>query len=116
MLNRTYEFKPLPTATQVETFGCWLDICKSVWNYALAEQRDFARAKKSPVNACSMLHEYIILPDVPKPTFARQCAALAAAKPSWPWPKKPHLTRPAASPLSLGGSLCGGVGERARFP
>jgi putative transposase len=90
MLNQTYEFKLLPTPAQVETFDRWLDICKGVWNYALAERRDFARAKKSPVNACSIRQEYIIPPDAPKPTFAKQCAALAAAKPSRPWLKEPH--------------------------
>ena len=90
MLHQTYEFKLLPTPAQVETFEQWLSVCKGVWNFALAERRDFARAKKSPVNACSIRQEYIIPPGAPKPTFARQCAALAAAKPSRPWLKEPH--------------------------
>lgn len=90
MLHRTYEFKLLPTPVQVETFDRWLDICRGVWNFALAERRDFARARRSPVNACSIRQEYIIAPDAPKPSFARQCAALAAAKPSRPWLKEPH--------------------------
>lgn len=90
MLNQTYEFKLLPTLAQVETFDRWLDICKDVWNYALVERRDFARAKKSPVNACSIRQEYIIPVDAKKPSFARQCAALAAAKKEHPWLKEPH--------------------------
>jgi putative transposase len=90
MLNQTYEFKLLPTPAQVETFDRWLVICAGVWNYALAERRDFARARKSPVNACSIRQEYIIPVDAKKPSFARQCASLAAAKSERPWLKEPH--------------------------
>ena len=61
MLNQTYEFKLLPTNAQVETFDSWLRICVGVWNHALAERRDFACAQKSPVNACSIRQEYIIV-------------------------------------------------------
>ena len=90
MLNQTYEFKLLPTAGQVETFASWLRICAGVWNYALAERRDFARARKSPVNACSIRQEYIIPVDAPKPSYARQCVSLAQAKKTRPWLKQPQ--------------------------
>ena len=90
MLNQTYEFKLLPTAAQVETFDSWLRICAAVWNYALAERRDFARARKSPVNACSIRQEYIIPVDAPKPSYARQCVSLAQAKTTRPWLKQPQ--------------------------
>ena len=90
MLNQTYEFKLLPTVGQVETFHSWLRICAGVWNQALAERRDFARARKSPVNACSVRQEYIIPVDTPKPSYARQCVSLAQAKRSRPWLKEPQ--------------------------
>ena len=90
MLNQTYEFKLLPTAAQVETFDSWLRICAGVWNYALAERRDFARARKSPVNACSIRQEYIIPVDAKKPSYARQCASLAQVKKTRPWLKEPQ--------------------------
>ena len=90
MLNQTYEFKMLPTNAQVETFDSWLRICVGVWNHALAERRDFARAQKSPVNACSIRQEYIIPVNTPKPSYARQCASLAQAKTVRPWLKEPQ--------------------------
>ena len=90
MLNQIYEFKLLPTDAQVETFDSWLRICAGVWNYALAERRDFARARKSPVNACSIQQEYIIPVDAKKPSYARQCASLAEAKKVRSWLKEPH--------------------------
>ena len=90
MLNQTYEFKLLPTNAQVETFDSWLRICVGVWNYALAERRDFACAQKSPVNACSIRQEYIIPVNTPKPSYARQCASLAQAKKVRPWLKEPQ--------------------------
>ena len=90
MLNQTYEFKLLPTVAQVETFDSWLRICVGVWNHALAERRDFARARKSPVNACSIRQEYIIPVDSKKPSYARQCASLSQAKKSRPWLKEPQ--------------------------
>ena len=90
MLNQTYEFKLLPTNAQVETFDSWLRICVGVWNHALAERRDFARAQKSPVNACSIRQEYIIPVNTPKPSYARQCASLAQAKKVRPWLKEPQ--------------------------
>ena len=85
MFNQTYEFKLLPTAGQVETFDSWLRTCAGVWNYALAERRDFARARKSPVTACSIRQEYIIPVDTKKPTYARQCVSLAQAKKTRSW-------------------------------
>jgi putative transposase len=90
VLNQTYEFKLIPTAAQTQVFDRWLDLCKSVWNYALAERRDFSRARKSPVNACSIRQEYIIPVDTKKPSYYSQCASLAAAKTEYPWLREPH--------------------------
>lgn len=90
MINLTYEFKLTPTQEQLETFDRWLDICKGVWNYALAERKDWARSRKCPINACSLDREYIIPADTPRPTYKSQCASLAAAKETRPWLKEPH--------------------------
>ena len=90
MLRQTYQFKLLPTAAQIETFDSWLRTCVGVWNYALTERRDFARARKSPVNACSIKQEYIIPVDAKKPSYARQCASLTQAKKTLPWLKEPQ--------------------------
>ncbi|NEP02491.1 MAG: helix-turn-helix domain-containing protein, partial [Symploca sp. SIO2E9] len=37
MFNLTYEFKLKPTASQVVLFEEWLERCRKVYNYALAE-------------------------------------------------------------------------------
>lgn len=90
MLNLTYEFKLTPSCQQVALFDRWLDICKGVWNYALAERKDWIRSRKSPINACSIKQEYIIPVDAKRPTFRSQCASLAAAKKERAWLKEPH--------------------------
>ena len=90
MLRQTCQFKLLPTAARIETFDSWLRTCVGVWNYALAERRDFARDRKSPVNACSIQQEYIIPVEVKKPSYARQCASLTQARKTLPWLKEPH--------------------------
>ncbi|MEB3358061.1 MAG: helix-turn-helix domain-containing protein, partial [Synechococcales bacterium] len=76
MLNLTYEYKLIPTAQQAAVFEDWLEICRKVYNYALAERKDWVKSRQSPVNACSIEREYIIPADAPRPTFARQCQSL----------------------------------------
>ena len=60
MLTLTYEFKLIPNKKQIEVIENTLDVCRSVWNYALRERKDWLKSRKSPVNACSLIQEYII--------------------------------------------------------
>lgn len=80
MFNLTYEFKLKPTHAQAQTFEDWLEINRRVYNYALAERKDWYLSRSCQVNACSLKHEYIIPADTPRPTYAPQCKALTAAK------------------------------------
>ena len=80
MINLTYEYKLVPTTEQAATIDQWLETCRKVYNYALAERKDWANARRCPINACSINREYIIPVDAARPTFARQCKSLAAAK------------------------------------
>jgi putative transposase len=57
-----------------------LDVCSSVWNYALKERKDWIASRKCPINACSLHREYIISVDAPYPSYAEQCKALTEAK------------------------------------
>ncbi|MCD8486177.1 MAG: transposase [Desertifilum sp.] len=57
-----------------------LDVCTSVWNYALRERKDWIASRKCPVNACSIHSEYIVSVDAPYPGYAEQCKALTQAK------------------------------------
>lgn len=80
MLTLTYEFKLIPDNRQIEVMEHTLNVCRSVWNYALRERKDWLNSRKSPVNACSLVQEYIISADVPYPTYHNQAKALTEAK------------------------------------
>ena len=87
MINLTYEYKLKPTKQQAEEIQHILDVCRSVWNYALRERKDWSAFRKCPVNACSIRGEYIMDADAPYPSFAAQCKALTQAKKSSNWLK-----------------------------
>ncbi len=80
MFALTYEFKLKPTASQVSTFDNWLEQCRRVYNYALAERKDWYKSRSCQINVCSLHSEYIIPADTPRPTFASQSKSLTAAK------------------------------------
>lgn len=90
MITLTYEYKLAPTSEQIQTFDQWLEICRSVWNFALRERKDWANSRKCDINSCSIVSEYIIPPEVKRPTYASQCKALTAAKKEYPHLKIVH--------------------------
>jgi putative transposase len=80
MLTLTYEYKLAPTEQQAEEMDRILDVCSSVWNYALRERKDWIASRKCSVNACSLRREYIMSADAPYPGFKEQCQSLTQAK------------------------------------
>jgi putative transposase len=80
MLNWTYEFKLRPKASQIAIFEDWLEECRQVYNYALAERKDWYKSRSCPINACSIKSEYIISADTPRPTYSQQCKSLTQAR------------------------------------
>jgi putative transposase len=84
MLNLTYEFKLKPTAAQVVIFEDWLEQCRRVYNYALAERKDWFKSRSCQINACSIRSEYIIPTDKSRPTYASQCKGLTQARATIP--------------------------------
>ncbi len=58
----------------------WLEQCRRVYNYALAERKDWINSRKCLVNACSIRQEYIIPADTPYPDYYKQQNALTKAK------------------------------------
>ena len=80
MLTLTYEYKLRPTKQQTEEMQHVLGVCRSVWNYALRERKDWSASRKCPVNACSIRSEYILTADAKYPNFAAQCKSLTQAK------------------------------------
>ena len=86
-----YEYKLKPNAQQIKTFETWLSVCKKVYNYALRERKDWVNSRKSPVNACSVVSEYILTADIPRPTYYSQCKSLTTAKQLYPELQVPHI-------------------------
>ena len=65
--NRIY-----PDADQEIKMIDWLEQCRRVFNYGLAERKDWIRSLKCDMNACSINREYIIPVDAPRPTYISQ--------------------------------------------
>jgi len=76
----TYEFKLKPTQAQVAIFQDWLEQCRRVYNYALAERKDWFKSRSCPTNYCCVHSEYIIPADTKRPTYASQCKGLTEAR------------------------------------
>ena len=90
MLTINYEYKLQPTKEQILDIEKTLDICRSVWNFALGQRKDWCRSRKSPVNACSISSEYIISADEPFPDYHKQAKQLTQAKKNYPILKSAH--------------------------
>ncbi|MEG5160397.1 transposase [Microcoleus sp. AT3-A2] len=84
MFNLTYEFKLKPTAVQTAMFEDWLEQCRRVYNYALAERKHWFQSRSCQVNACSIRSEFIIPAETKRPTYASQCKNLTAARANIP--------------------------------
>ncbi|HEY9743143.1 MAG TPA: helix-turn-helix domain-containing protein [Coleofasciculaceae cyanobacterium] len=78
VFNLTYEFKLKPTSSQIVIFTDWLEQCRRVYNYALAERKDWFKSRSCPINACSLRSEYIIPADAKRPNYNQQAKALTA--------------------------------------
>jgi putative transposase len=80
MLTLSYEYKLEPNQLQTDMIEQTLGVCRTVWNYALRERKDWINSRKCPINACSIKQEYIIPADEPYPSYSRQAKALTEAK------------------------------------
>ncbi len=85
MLTMTYQYALKPTQPQIKTMTEWLNICRGIWNYALAERKDWYNSRSCRVGMASIKSEYIIPANTPRPNFAIQCKALTEAKKTKPW-------------------------------
>ncbi|NEO91962.1 MAG: helix-turn-helix domain-containing protein, partial [Moorea sp. SIO3G5] len=88
MFNLTYEFKLKPTKQQSQIFDEWLEVTRRVYNYALAERKDWYKSRSCQLNSCSLRSCYIISADATRPTYGSQCKSLTAAK-----KKNPNLKK-----------------------
>ena len=90
MLTITHEYKLQPTSKQIESIEQTLNICRSVWNFALRQRKDWCNSRSSPVNACSIHSEYIISVNEPFPNYHKQAKQLTEAKKVYPQLKLVH--------------------------
>ena len=84
MLNMTYEYKLIPSAEQIAAIEKNLETCRLIWNFGLRERKDWFLSRKSPINACSIISEYILPPDAPFPSYNHQAKHLTLAKKEYP--------------------------------
>ena len=80
MITLTYQYKIKPTQQQIRKFEEYLNICRSVYNYAHSERKSWLESRKSLVDRCSIISEYIIPADIPYPGYNNQAKALTLAK------------------------------------
>ena len=82
MITLTYQYKLKLNKKQIEQIEHILNVCKSVYNFALAERKHWLASRKSNVNSCSLHSEYIIPADTPYPNYNKQAKSLTQAKKS----------------------------------
>jgi putative transposase len=80
VFNLTYQYKLKPTTAQTVIFEDWLEQCRRVYNYALAERKHWFGSRSCQVNACSIRSEFIIRAEAKRPTYASQCKSLTTAR------------------------------------
>ena len=75
-----YQYRIYPSIEQEVRMDSWLEMLRSVFNYALRERKDWIKSRKCAINACSLSGEYIIDAGAPYPDYYKQQNALTAAK------------------------------------
>ncbi len=84
MITLTYQYKLKVNKKQEREIVHILDVCKSVYNYALSERKDWLNSRKCLADRCSLVSEYIIPADEPYPNYFVQAKNLTEAKKVYP--------------------------------
>ena len=84
MLTINYRYRIYPDVAQQDTLFEWMEICRSAYNYALRERKDWCQSRKCMVNRCSIEQEYILSADLKFPKEVQQLNALPHAKKEFP--------------------------------
>jgi putative transposase len=82
VITLTYQYKLKLNRPQTQEVERILEVCRCVYNYALSERKHWLRSRKSPVNSCSIISEYIISADAIYPNYNNQSKNLTTAKKS----------------------------------
>ncbi len=84
MLTFNYRYRIYPDATQEKTLSEWMEICRSAYNYALREIKDWCDSRKCSIDRCSLEKEYILAADLKFPNEINQLNNLPKAKKEFP--------------------------------
>jgi putative transposase len=84
MLTLNYRYRIYPDIAQEQMLIKWIEICRSAYNYALREIKDWCDSRKCLVDRCSLEKEYILSPDLKFPGEIYQLNNLPRAKKEFP--------------------------------
>ncbi|MGB3403928.1 MAG: transposase [Microcoleaceae cyanobacterium] len=84
MLTMNYRYRIYPDVAQEQRLMKWMDICRSAYNYALPEIKDWCDSRKCLADRCSLEKEYIIPVDTKFPGEIQQLNNLPKAKKEFP--------------------------------
>ncbi|NEO30834.1 MAG: transposase [Symploca sp. SIO3C6] len=84
MLILNYRYRIYPDAAQEQKMIEWMNICRSAYNYALREIKDWCNSRKCWIDRCSIVSEYIIPTDTKFPNQVNQLNNLPKAKKEFP--------------------------------
>ena len=84
MLTFNYQYRIYPDQFQEEKLLEIMEICRSAYNYALREIKDWCNSRKCPIDRCSLVSEYIIPADAKFPSELNQLNQLPKAKKKFP--------------------------------
>jgi putative transposase len=84
MLAFNYRYRIYPDITQQQTLIEWMEICRSAFNHALRQIKDWRDSRKCLIDRCSIEKEYILSPDLKFPGEVNQLNNLPRAKKEFP--------------------------------
>ncbi len=84
MLTLTHRYRIYPDAAQEQIFIEWMEVCRSAFNYALREIKDWCDSRKCLIDRCSLEKEYILPADLKFPREITQLNNLPKAKKEFP--------------------------------
>ncbi len=84
MLTINHRYRIYPDATQEQMLIEWMDICRSAYNYALREIKDWCDSRKCLIDRCSLEKEYILPADLKFPNEINQLNNFPKAKKEFP--------------------------------
>ena len=84
MLTFNYQYRIYPDQSQEEKLIEIMEVCRSAYNYALREIKDWCNSRKCSIDRCSLVSEYIIPVDAKFPSELTQLNQLPKAKKEFP--------------------------------